>query len=249
MVARKGPQQLLGMKYNSIFSKSTADIGRTNLIELDIPTEGPPVASKPYTVPLKCTEFVKHEIKQLEETGIICRSMSDWASPKLVIPKKEEQAGNSSESSTTASTNNNKPNNNKFNIRLCIGYRKLNSCIMTARQIKADGSLGKVTSNYPLPTINNSLARFNRCKFFSTKDLRFSYYHIWLTKEAAEKTVFITDKGKWIFHSLQFGNNIGPSAFSYVLGKVLMQSMEFALNYLDDIMISSTCEEHLEHLI
>ena len=70
-------------------------------------------------------------------------------------------------------------------------------------------------------------------------DLGLGYYHICLTKEAAEKTAFHTDKGKWIFHSLPFGINIVPSAFSYVLGKVLAQCTEFALNYLDDIMIFS----------
>ena len=89
-IARMRLQQLLDIKYNSIVSKSAADISRTNLIELDIPTEGPPVASKFYTVPLKYREFVEHEIKQLEEAGIISRSMNDWASPILVIPKKEE---------------------------------------------------------------------------------------------------------------------------------------------------------------
>ena len=73
---------------------------------------------------------------------------------------------------------------------------------MTARQIKADGNLGKVISNYPLPTIDNLVARFNGRRFFSTTYLRSGYYHIWLTKEAAEKTAFIMDKGKWIFHSL-----------------------------------------------
>ena len=91
--------------------------------------------------------------------------------------------------------------------------------------------------------------RFNGCKFFSTIDLRSGYYHIWLTKEAVEKTAFVTDKDKWIFHSLPFGTNIGPSAFSYVLGKGLVQCTEFTLNYLYDIMIiSNTWKEHLEHL-
>ena len=68
-------------------------------------------------------------------------------------------------------------------------------------------------------------------------DLRSGYYHICLTKEAAEKTAFVTDNGKWIFHSLPFGINIGPSTFPYALGKALAQCTEFALNYLDDIMI------------
>ena len=52
-IAWKRLQQLPDINYNSIVSKSIADISRTNLIELDIPTEGPPVASKPYTVPLE----------------------------------------------------------------------------------------------------------------------------------------------------------------------------------------------------
>ena len=37
-------QQLFETKYSSIVSKSAIDIRRTNLIELDIPTEGPPTA-------------------------------------------------------------------------------------------------------------------------------------------------------------------------------------------------------------
>ena len=49
----------------------------------------------------------------------------------------------------------------------------------------------------------------------------------------------MTDKGKWIFHSLLFGINIGLSAFSSILGKVLVLCTEFVLNYLDDILIIS----------
>ena len=66
-VARKRLQELLDVKYNIIVSKSAADIGKTYLNKLGILTEGPPVAFKPYTVPLKYREFVNHEIKQLEE--------------------------------------------------------------------------------------------------------------------------------------------------------------------------------------
>ena len=124
-------------------------------------------------------------------------------------------------------------------MQLCTDYRKLSTQIQTAHQIKADGSVGKVISNYPLFIIDSIPVCFNGCKFLSTIDLRSGYYHIHLTKEAAEKTAFVTDKCKWIFHSLPFGINIDPSAFSYVLGKVLTQCTEFALNFLDDIMIFS----------
>ena len=46
-------QHLLEAKYSTIVSKSATDIDRTNLIKLDIPTEGPPIACKPYSVRLK----------------------------------------------------------------------------------------------------------------------------------------------------------------------------------------------------
>ena len=61
--------------------------------------------------------------------------------------------------------------------------------------------------------------------------------------------VFIINKDKWKFHLLPFGINLGPSAFLYVLGKVLALCLEFALNYLDDIIIfSRTWEDHVRHL-
>ena len=88
--AKDNLKELFNTKYANIMSQTAMDIGRTSLIELDISTEGPPTASKPYTVWLKYHEFIDHEIKQLEEVGIISRNLSDWASPILVVPKKEE---------------------------------------------------------------------------------------------------------------------------------------------------------------
>ena len=86
-------------------------------------------------------------------------------------------------------------------------------------------------------------------QIFSTIDLRSGYYHVRLSKEAAHKTAFVIDKGKWIFHSLPFGINIGLSAFLYVLGKVLWSCQEFNLNYVDDIIIfSRTWQDHLQCL-
>ena len=103
-------QDILDSKYISIVSQITTDISRTNLIELDIPPEGPPIASKPYPVPLKYHELMDHEIKQLEEVGIISRSMSDWAIPIMVVPKKEECVETNSK--TTAGSS----KINKFNL-------------------------------------------------------------------------------------------------------------------------------------
>ena len=79
--------------------------------------------------------------------------------------------------------------------------------------------------------------------------MRSGYYNIKLSKEVAEKMAFITNKGKWIFHSLPFGINIGSSALSYMLGKVLVQCLEYALNYFNDIMVfPETWQSHSRHL-
>ena len=86
--AKEKLNTLLEGKYNDIVSKSATDIGRTNLIELDIPTVAPCVSCRPYSIPLKYRDFVDEEIQQLEDSGIISRSMSDWASSILVVPKK-----------------------------------------------------------------------------------------------------------------------------------------------------------------
>ena len=204
--AKEKLNTLLEGKYSNIVSKSATDIGRTNLIELDIPTEGPCMSCRPYSIPLKYRDFVDEEIQQLEDAGIISRSMSNWASPILVVTKKPMPHDPKSS------------NKKQFNLTLRIDYRKLNSQIIMARQVKSNGTLGKVVASYPLPTIDTLLVRFKDCKYFSTLDLRSGYYHIKLTKEALAKMAFVTDKGKWQFHSLPFGINLGPSVFSYVLG-------------------------------
>ena len=174
--ARTKLQDLLNKKYLQIISQNATDIGRTNLIKLDIPMEGPLITSKLYTVLLKYCKFVDHKIKQLEEAGIILWSMSDWASLLLVVPKKQDHM---------ETIHSQGSNNGKFNLQLCINYMKLYSHIQTAHQTKADGSLGKVISSYPLLTIDSILAHFNGFKYFSTINLRLGYYHIRLSKEAA----------------------------------------------------------------
>ena len=56
---------MLTSTYTGIISKSPADFGRTNLTEMDLPTTGPPVSIKPYTIPLKY-KSVDDEIKLLQ---------------------------------------------------------------------------------------------------------------------------------------------------------------------------------------
>ena len=68
---RQSSQELLDRKYLQIIWQNATDIGRNKLTKLNIPMEGPPIISRPYTALLKYHELVDHEIKHLEEAGII----------------------------------------------------------------------------------------------------------------------------------------------------------------------------------
>ena len=49
---------MLNNKFTCIISKSPTDFGRANLLEMDLPTTGPPIARKPYTIPLKYKSII-----------------------------------------------------------------------------------------------------------------------------------------------------------------------------------------------
>ena len=81
---------MLNSNFTGTISKSPTDFGRTNLIEMDLPTTGPPVSTKPYTIPLKYKSFVNEEIKLLEDAGCISKSLCNWASPICIMKKKPD---------------------------------------------------------------------------------------------------------------------------------------------------------------
>ena len=76
-------------EFNDIYSKNSSDLGKTPLLKMDIPTgDSPTVSQKPYTLVLKHEQWVREEIETLEKAGVIVWSVSPWASPILIVPKK-----------------------------------------------------------------------------------------------------------------------------------------------------------------
>ena len=76
-------------EYEDIFSKDSADLGKTPLLKMDIPTgDSPPITQRPYTLALKHVQWVQDEIEILEKAGIIAKSVSPWASPIVIVPNK-----------------------------------------------------------------------------------------------------------------------------------------------------------------
>ena len=84
-ITQETRQKLLDLqqKYDDIISKQSSNIRRTHLEEMEIDTHPnlPPVTSKPYPLPLKQHKFIKEEIKNFLEAGLIERSKSLYATP------------------------------------------------------------------------------------------------------------------------------------------------------------------------
>ena len=210
------------------FSKNNQDIGKTQLIEMEIDTgSSVPLAQSPYTLPLKHYDWVRKEIETLEKAGVIERSLSPWASPVIVVPKK--------------SAPDEPPRR-----RLCVDYRRVNALQQEVK--RTDKSTGCLTL-YPLPKIDEMFAKLGGAKFFSTIDLRSAYYHIGLTRESQAKSAFVVPMGKWQFKRTPFGLSQAPAYFQLLIDQVLMGCGDFAMGYLDDIIVFSRSEEeHLQHL-
>ena len=75
-------------KYSDIFSKDQYNISLSTHPPVEIPTEGPPCISAPYTIPPKFRPWADNTINKLLEARMIQRTMSTWASPVIIVPKK-----------------------------------------------------------------------------------------------------------------------------------------------------------------
>ena len=61
--------KILCTEFSDIFSTDSGDIGKTPLLEVEIDTgDSLPITPKPYTLPLKHTEWVQRELEILEES-------------------------------------------------------------------------------------------------------------------------------------------------------------------------------------
>ena len=70
-----------------IISKNSNNIGQTDLVEMHIATrsDATPIAACLYPLALKHHDFLKQEIWNLLDAGIICKSMSPWEGPIVVV--------------------------------------------------------------------------------------------------------------------------------------------------------------------
>ena len=121
-------------------------------------------------------------------------------------------------------------------LRFCIDYRKLNSLTRKDR--------------YPLPLIDEVLARVSKAKIYTKLDIRQAFHRIRMHPDSEEMTTFRTRYGSYKCKVLPFGLTNGPATYQRYMNDVLFEYLDdFCTAYLDDILIYSENEsEHEEHV-
>ena len=158
-------------EFADVFSQDSGDLGKMPLMRMEIPTgDNPPISQRPYGLALKHVQWVQDKIETLERAGVITKSVSPWASPIVIVPKKTLPG---------------EPPRR----RMCVDYRMLNSLLPKVEKAhtKAKGVLTLV----PIPKIEEIYAKLKGSTVYSTFDMRSGYYHLELTPESQPKSAFV----------------------------------------------------------
>ncbi len=121
-------------------------------------------------------------------------------------------------------------------LRLCVDYRGLNAITVKDR--------------YPIPLISQLMDDLKGARIFTKIDLRGAYNLVRVAEGDEWKTAFRTHYGQYEYLVMPFGLTNAPAVFQRLMQEVLRKEIgEFAVVYLDDILIySKTEEEHIQHV-
>ena len=124
--------------------------------------------------------------------------------------------------------------------RMCIDFRDLNALT--------------VDDSFPLPRLDLLIHRAGASQYFSKIDLASGFHQIALSSLTCELTAFrlpepVKGNTHWEWKVMPFGLKNAPPTFQRAMTRALRGGEDFAVVYMDDVMIfSQTREEHLNHL-
>ncbi|KAL0204551.1 hypothetical protein M9458_002569, partial [Cirrhinus mrigala] len=195
------------------FSQHPMDYSHTTTVQHLIPLVDPRPFRLPNSkIPPSQWQDVRRLLMEMETAGVICPSKRPYASPVVVVTKKDGSP------------------------RLCIDYRKLNSC--------------STRDAFPLPRIEEALEALGRAKYFSTLNLTSGYWQVEAAEQDKHKTAFSTPMGLFEANRMPFGSQNAPPTFQRLMTSCFGDlNFTHLLIYLDDIIIfSKSFNEHLESL-
>ncbi len=122
-------------------------------------------------------------------------------------------------------------------LRFCCDFRFLN-----AKTIR---------DAYPLPRIDESLARLGYAIYFTTLVLGSAFWQVPLREEDRPKTAFACELGLYQWKVMPFGLSNATATFQRLMSRVLMDIAQsygnLVMCYVDDVIIATgTVDKHIE---
>ncbi|KAI5742445.1 hypothetical protein M8J77_007259 [Diaphorina citri] len=120
--------------------------------------------------------------------------------------------------------------------RLCVDYRALNE--------------NTVPEHFPLPLIQDQIARLSGAKFYISLDMASGYHQIPVHADSVEKTSFITYHGTWEYLAVPFGLRNAGSVFQRAVTEALGDlAHDYVIVFVDDILVvAKSPDQALERL-
>ena len=109
-------------------------------------------------------------------------------------------------------------------LRFCVDYHGLNE--MT------------IKNQYPLPLIQEMLARLQKARWYTKFDLRDGYYHLYIAEGEEWKTAFRMRYGHFEYKVRPFGLTNAHGSFQHFINDTIRDFLNvFCMAFLDDILI------------
>ncbi|GME36878.1 hypothetical protein V502_10139 [Neofusicoccum parvum] len=117
--------------------------------------------------------------------------------------------------------------------RFCMDYRRLNAATKK--------------NKYPLPLIDETLARLTRARYFSKIDVRQAFHRIRIYEDSKDLTTFRTRYGSYRYNVLPFRLCNGPATFQQYMNEVIMAGLDnFCSVFIDDILVYNPVLRHFD---
>ena len=217
--------------YNSIFSRSSNDVGMSKnyLVELNLidPENKTPIFSNPYKLDFQMAHALEQKIQEMLKMGILEKTSSQYNSPIMGILKADKSIRMVHNYSAGL---NQRLVTSKFPV---IGTRVLFSEISRF--------IHKLKKLFPSEKI-----------YFSTLDVRNGFYSLSLRKNCRELTSFILSSTQLCYKRLPQGINISPSEFSRFMNDTFSNTEKSEnykyFNFVDDLLIIGIETAHIDSI-
>ena len=105
----------------------------------------------------------------------------------------------------------------------CCDYRALNEIMLRDR--------------YPLPLITETLCSVAKARWFTKLDIVAAFHKLYMAKGYEYKTAFRMHFGSFEWMVCPFGLSSTPASFQCYINSIIQDFGEWAIAYLDDILI------------